>query len=130
MGSCAGAIMMSKHIENAHSNVHVKTFAVIDATVNRNGYGRQLESFEIPIELRLPNQKPSVINGVFIRAPRWQLIEPQVKEIAVINHGEFAGEVVAIQQNNLIAVTFHPELTRALHLHEYFVSLCRQYLAD
>lgn len=93
----------------------------------RNMYGRQVSSFESPVKLHTaslhrPNAAPKhdECHGVFIRAPGVaEVCSPDVKILATLNNGQ--NTVVAVQQNNLIATTFHPELTDDMRWHAYFV---------
>ena len=90
---------------------------------SRNTYGRQLSSFESPITLHsaLLDQDPShnTFPGVFVRAP--SITKVTSPEVQVLGTLEPEGTVVAVQQNNLIATSFHPELTSDSRWHEYFI---------
>lgn len=88
----------------------------------RNTYGRQVASFESPITLHSPfpiSESPQTCHGVFIRAPAISKVTSP--EVQVLGTLEPQGTVVAVQQNNLIATTFHPELTSDTRWHEYFL---------
>ena len=103
-GSCAGLILLCREIENSDQ----LRLGVLDATVRRNAFGRQVDSFETP--LRLPELGSGTIPAVFIRAPKVQVL-------ASIN-----GQAVAVRQDNILAISFHPELTADTRLHSYFLS--------
>ena len=86
----------------------------MDITVKRNAYGRQKDSFEAPIKI-LNHEYP----GVFIRAPAIKSYDKTKNDIKVLS--EFDGEIIAIQQKDNIALSFHPELTENTLIHEYFI---------
>ncbi len=116
-GTCAGAIFMSK---DAHRDQPL--LQLMDITVERNAFGRQVDSFEVDLDIPTllevdPEQKP--FHAVFIRAP---LIE-SVQEDACILAKLSDGRIVAAQQGHLLATAFHPELTRDDRFHRYFLQL-------
>ena len=112
MGTCAGLIMLSKEVIGA--TPEQKFLELLDVRVNRNAYGRQVDSFEAPIKLAFSEE---IFPGVFIRAPRIvELLSDKVKPIAWL--GE---RVVGVEQDNLIGLEFHPELTDDTRVHEYFL---------
>ncbi len=111
-GTCAGAIMLAKTIN--HKEKDQKTLELMDIEIDRNAYGRQTESFEIPIKTALGDLK-----AVFIRAPKIEKIGNGVKILSELN-----GEVISCEQNTengyYLATCFHPELSSGL-FHEYFL---------
>jgi 5'-phosphate synthase pdxT subunit len=107
-GSCAGMILLADRIVDGKEGQ--KTFGGIDMTVRRNAFGRQVDSFESDLKF---NGQP--LRAVFIRAP-W--VEEVGKEAQVLS--EAAGHVVAVRQGNLLATSFHPELTADMAVHTYF----------
>ncbi|MDR0720634.1 MAG: pyridoxal 5'-phosphate synthase glutaminase subunit PdxT, partial [Treponema sp.] len=111
-GTCAGAILLARNIEK-YDQVRL---GVLDIQVLRNGYGRQIESFEADIPAPSLGEIP--LRGVFIRAP---IITSVGKEVQII--AEFNGSPVFVRQGNIISTTFHPELTGDLRVHRYFLSL-------
>ena len=112
MGTCAGLIMLSKEVIGATQEQ--KFLELLDIKVNRNAYGRQVDSFEAPLKLAFSSEP---FNGVFIRAPKIvELLSNKVKPIAWLNN-----RVVGVEQENLIGLEFHPELTDDTRLHEYFL---------
>lgn len=119
-GTCAGAILLAKKIVGMEQ---ADSLNLMDIEVERNAYGRQLDSFETQIEFDLGTYGRDYfgpgIPGVFIRAPRIVSIGKNVKILA-----EYKGEVVAARQKNLLATNFHPELTDSLEVHRYFVGMC------
>ena len=112
MGTCAGLIMLSKDVIGATSEQ--KFLELLDVKVNRNAYGRQVDSFEAPVKLAFSDEP---FTGVFIRAPRIvRLLSEGVKPIAWLGD-----RVVGVEQDNLIGLEFHPELTDDTKVHEYFL---------
>lgn len=111
-GTCAGAIMLAKNIQNKTADQ--KTFELMDVTIDRNGYGRQTDSFEKEIKTELGK-----INAIFIRAPRIKKVGLQVKILAKLDD-----EVVACEENvggkYYLAACFHPEMSSTI-FHEYFL---------
>lgn len=112
-GTCAGAILLAKKIQNKIQDQ--KTLELMDIDIDRNAYGRQTDSFEIPIKSAFGN-----LNAVFIRAPKIQKVGKDVKVLA-----QYGEEVIACEQKRqdcfYLAACFHPELTTSL-FHEYFLS--------
>lgn len=111
-GTCAGAILLAKEI--AGSNQY--RLGVMDIRVRRNAYGRQVESFEAPLEIPVLGEE--TFPGVFIRAPQIEAVGPGVEVLAT-----YQGKVVLARQGRLLAATFHPELTSDLRVHRYFLEL-------
>jgi len=111
LGTCAGAILLAREIEGVVDCQ--KCLGKIDMKISRNSYGRQLDSFEVPLETSLGK-----INGVFIRAPGILEIGPEVKVLA-----EYTGNPVAVQQGKFMATAFHPELSGSTVFHEHFLKL-------
>ncbi|USS40978.1 pyridoxal 5'-phosphate synthase glutaminase subunit PdxT [Thermococcus aggregans] len=112
MGTCAGLIMLSKEVIGATQEQ--KFLELLEIKVNRNAYGRQVDSFEAPLKLAF---SPEPFIGVFIRAPKIvELLSNKVKPIAWLGD-----RVVGVEQENLIGLEFHPELTDDTRLHEYFL---------
>jgi pyridoxal 5'-phosphate synthase pdxT subunit len=113
-GSCAGMILLSDHIIDGAPNQ--ETFGGIDMVVKRNAFGRQVDSFEGEIDFNGSN-----VHGVFIRAPWVESVGSAVQVLA-----EFSGHPVAVRQGNLLATSFHPELTNNSLVHRYFFDeMCR-----
>ena len=111
-GSCAGLILLCRTIENSDQ----PRLGVLDATVRRNAFGRQVDSFET--ELSMPEGGPDPVPAVFIRAPVLISVGPEVRVLA-----EVKGQAVAVRQNNILATSFHPELTPDTRLHSYFLNM-------
>jgi 5'-phosphate synthase pdxT subunit len=112
-GTCAGMILLADKILDGRDDQ--RHFAVLDITVRRNGYGRQVDSFEVDLEL----DDTHPFHGVFIRAPRVEAVGPDVEVLA-----SFDGDPVLVRHGRLLAACFHPELTDDVRLHQQFLSLC------
>jgi 5'-phosphate synthase pdxT subunit len=116
-GTCAGAIFMSK---DAHRDQPL--LQLMDITVERNAFGRQVDSFEVDLEIPIllevdPEEKP--FHAVFIRAPLIESVQNDTCILAKLSDGR----IVAAQQGHLLATAFHPELTRDDRFHRYFLQL-------
>ncbi|MEV1013540.1 pyridoxal 5'-phosphate synthase glutaminase subunit PdxT [Micromonospora sp. NPDC049801] len=120
-GSCAGMIMLATEVLDGRADQ--RGFAGIDMTVRRNAFGRQVDSFEAPVEITGVPGDP--FHAVFIRAPWVERVGPAVEVIGTVSGGPAAERIVAVRQGNLLATSFHPELTGDLRLHAYFVELAR-----
>ena len=117
-GICAGAILLAKTVSHPAQD----SLGVLDVLVQRNAYGRQIDSFIgalAPTE-HWPEEAGSV-SGVFIRAPIFRDIGAGVKPL--LRHKD---QVVMVEQENLIASTFHPELTESTRIHHYFVNIIQR----
>lgn len=121
-GTCAGTILLAKKIVGEQK---ADTLKLMDITVQRNAYGRQLESFETQLEFDLGPAGGAiagkVVDAIFIRAPKIVEVGENVKILA-----EHAGEIVAAREKNLLATNFHPELGDDLKVHKYFVEMCEK----
>lgn len=108
-GTCAGAILMSKRVMGDK----MMPFGLIDMDIERNGYGRQLESFSEEIALK---GKRARVHGVFIRAPRIVRVGEGVEVLA-----EREGEPLLVREGKHMAATFHPELVGDVAIHREFL---------
>lgn len=109
-GTCAGTILLAKEIENSDQF----RIGTMDISVNRNAYGRQIESFET--DIKAPFLDHQSITAVFIRAPIITQVQPGVE--VLLSYEEYP---ILVKQNNMLAGTFHPELTDDKRIHQYFV---------
>jgi pyridoxal 5'-phosphate synthase pdxT subunit len=106
-GTCAGMILLDRdHLD------------LVDLTVDRNAYGRQVHSFEADLDLAGEDEP---LRGVFIRAPRVSEVGPSVEVLA-----EHAGEPVLLRDGRFLVASFHPELTDDTRVHERFLDLVRE----
>ncbi|MDZ7843207.1 MAG: pyridoxal 5'-phosphate synthase glutaminase subunit PdxT [Anaerolineales bacterium] len=118
-GTCAGAIFLSRDARRSQPLLEL-----MDITVERNAYGRQIASFETELEfpvLEVVDPKKKPFPGIFIRAP---LISSAGQDVEVLSRLE-DGRIVAAQQGHLLATAFHPELTDDDRVHRYFMHLTR-----
>ena len=116
-GSCAGLILLCRHIEGSEQ----PRLDVLDATVRRNAFGRQADSFEANLDI--PELGPEPLPAVFIRAPVIMATGPKVHVLAWVEM-DGAERAVAVRQGNILATSFHPELTPDTRFHRYFLELC------
>lgn len=127
-GTCAGSIILAKKIESHIIPYHL---SLMDITVMRNAYGRQIDSFYTSLEI--PALSIRDLKAAFIRAPIITEAHISMPGHKLFQEPEFAnrpcilatheGKIVLVQQGKLLASTFHPELTEDTRLHEYFISL-------
>ncbi|HEC72136.1 MAG TPA: pyridoxal 5'-phosphate synthase glutaminase subunit PdxT [Thermoplasmatales archaeon] len=115
MGTCAGCVLLAKEISDPAEEV--KTLKFMDMKVKRNAFGRQRESFEKDIYIT-DFTKP--FHAVFIRAPVIEKTWDGCKPIAKLDN-----KIVMAQQGNILALSFHPELTEDLRIHKYFLKLIK-----
>jgi 5'-phosphate synthase pdxT subunit len=116
LGTCAGMILLSREAVDAASDQPF--LGAIDLVVRRNGYGRQVRSFEADLEL---SGEDAPLRGVFIRAPRVELAGPEVEVLATLD-----GDPVLLRQGRILVAAFHPELTADTRVHERFLDLVRE----
>ena len=121
LGTCAGMILLADRVLDGAPGQ--ETFGGIDMTVRRNAFGRQVDSFEGPVEVEGLH---APVHGVFIRAPWVEEIGSAVHVLARVSGGDADGRIVAVRDRNLIATSFHPELTGDTRVHQYFVEMVRQ----
>lgn len=115
-GTCAGAILVAKEIAEGRKDGQA-TLELMDITARRNAFGRQKDSFEIPLVIKNIPGLPFPI--VCIRAP---LLENPGDDVEILARLPVGG-IIAAQQNQILATCFHPELTDDTRMHEYFLSL-------
>lgn len=112
-GTCAGAILLAKQVDNL-DRPGIET---MDIRVRRNAFGRQVDSFEADLDVEGIAGPP--FRAVFIRAPLIEEAFGRAKAICTLEDGT----IVAARQGNLLATSFHPELTGDTRLHEFFLSI-------
>ncbi|WP_027086646.1 pyridoxal 5'-phosphate synthase glutaminase subunit PdxT [Cohnella panacarvi] len=113
-GTCAGLIVLAERLEGAEEP-HLR---LMNMTVARNAFGRQRESFETDLDV---TGIETPLRAVFIRAP---LIKEVGENVDVLS--TYKGEIVTARQGNLLASSYHPELTDDYRLHSYFIEMARQ----
>jgi len=115
LGTCAGMILLAKHVVADETLV----LELMDITVRRNAFGRQVDSFEADLDIPVLGEIP--YPAVFIRAPYIERVDDNVDVLATLRDGT----IVAVRQDNLLATAFHPELTDDLRFHRYFLDIVR-----
>ncbi len=116
-GTCAGAIFLSKDVSRDQP-----LLGLMDIKVERNAFGRQLDSFEAELdipELKQATATTAPYHAVFIRAPIIESVSGDTRVLSTVPDGR----IVAAQQGHLLATSFHPELTNDTRFHEYFLTL-------
>lgn len=117
-GTCAGMILLAKDIEGSEQY----RLGLMDICVKRNAFGRQIDSFEedVPVNFSGNGSAPENFHAVFIRAPFVTRVESGVKILSLLSDER----IILVQQGNMLASSFHPELTTDLRLHIYFLKIC------
>jgi 5'-phosphate synthase pdxT subunit len=115
-GTCAGMILLANRLADGEEPV----LRLLDITVERNAYGRQLDSFEADLEIPSLGDEP--LHGVFIRAPVVTEVGPDVEVLA----RDPDGRPIAVRQGRVMATAFHPELTGDRRLHRLLLELIQQ----
>jgi 5'-phosphate synthase pdxT subunit len=115
-GTCAGMILLARDITGGEPDGRI---GLMDLTVQRNAFGRQIDSFETELDFAGLDHP---IHAVFIRAPTVQRVGARAEPLATLPDGR----VVAARQGNLLATAFHPELTPDISLHRFFIDRCRE----
>ncbi len=122
-GTCAGLIFLARDIGGYEQPL----LGVLDVEVERNAFGRQVDSFEIDLEVpdlaevSEPEETGRPFHAVFIRAPIVKAVGPKVRVLARLPDGT----IVAVRQEHLLGTAFHPELTDDTRFHRYFLRMCR-----
>ena len=116
MGTCAGMIVLAKQARGLDR----EGLEVMDIIVQRNAFGRQIDSFETDLSIPALGQDP--FHAVFIRAPVIEEVCPPAQILAQLEDGT----VVAAEEGNLLALAFHPELTNDTRFHSYFLEIIRE----
>ncbi len=110
-------ILLSKEITDGDAPV----FALLDISVKRNAFGRQLESFESELSVPILGDRP--VHAVFIRAPVVERVAPEVDVLATLDDGT----VVAVRQGNVLATAFHPELAGETRFHSLLATMAAEF---
>jgi pyridoxal 5'-phosphate synthase pdxT subunit len=118
-GTCAGMIMLASSVADGRPDQ--RTFGALNISVQRNGYGRQVDSFETDLSITGISGAP--VHATFIRAPKVLSVGPDVEVLAV---HDGVPVVVAADSGRLLAASFHPELTPELRVHQLFLSVSPQ----
>jgi 5'-phosphate synthase pdxT subunit len=116
-GTCAGLIMLARRLDRGDQPL----LGLMDITVRRNAFGRQVDSFETDILLADIERPQEPFQAVFIRAPWIEETGPQVKVL-----GRLREKAVLARQDEMLVCAFHPELTRDTRIHRYFLAMIRE----
>lgn len=116
-GTCAGMIMLSHEILDGINGQ--QSLDALDVDVRRNAFGSQVDSFEVELDVPVLGRPP--LHAVFIRAPVVERLGEGVTALAKLDDGR----IVAVEQGNILATSFHPEMTGDSRFHEYFVDRVR-----
>ncbi len=114
MGTCAGLIVISKYGDDQVRKTGTKLLELLDVRIKRNAFGRQRESFEATLNI----EGIGKYDAIFIRAP---VIEEAGNGVKVL--AEFDGKIVAVREKNILGLSFHPELTGDVRIHQYFLTM-------
>ncbi|MEZ2121193.1 MULTISPECIES: pyridoxal 5'-phosphate synthase glutaminase subunit PdxT [unclassified Corynebacterium] len=114
-GTCAGMILLAREVLDTRADAH--SFGVLDVTVRRNAFGRQVDSFETDLAFA---GIEGAVHAVFIRAPWVERVGPGVDVLATVPDGPAAGAVVAVRSGTVLATSFHPECTGDTRVHQMF----------
>ncbi len=118
-GTCAGMILMARSLTEDRP----EPLSLMDIKVNRNAYGRQLESFETNLDI--PVLGETQLHAIFIRAPGVAEVGPGIEVLARLP----SGTPVAVREGSKVATAFHPELTNDFRFHEYFITIINEAVA-
>jgi 5'-phosphate synthase pdxT subunit len=116
-GTCAGMILLAREIAGGGEPV----FPLLDVTVERNAFGRQLDSFESDLAVPILGDDP--VHGVFIRAPIVERVGPDVTVLARLDDGR----IVAVRERNILATAFHPELAGETRFHRLMATMAAEH---
>ena len=119
-GTCAGMIMLADTIEAGVAGQ--ETIGGLDVVVRRNAFGRQVDSFEADLDVV---GLDDTFHALFIRAPWVEKVGQDVEAVARVASGQAVGRIVAVRQGNLLATSFHPEITGDHRIHALFVEQVR-----
>ena len=121
LGTCAGAILLATKIDDGDEPV----LSLLDVSVRRNAFGRQLESFETQLTMRGlgANGRAGMLQAVFIRAPQITAVGPAARVVATLDDGR----VVGAAQGSVLGIAFHPELAGELRLHRALATAAHRF---
>ncbi|MGP6173046.1 pyridoxal 5'-phosphate synthase glutaminase subunit PdxT [Corynebacterium sp. A21] len=120
-GTCAGMILLANEVLDTREDA--EQLNALDITVRRNAFGRQVDSFESELDF---SGIEAPVPAVFIRAPWVERVGEGVQKLATVRSGPAAGAVVAVRQGNVLATSFHPEVTGDTRVHRYFMSMVQK----
>ena len=115
LGTCTGMILLAKNIVNSDQH----RLSLMDMTILRNAFGRQIDSFEADLDIETIGKPP--FHAVFIRAPYVEQANGSVEVLA-----RYEDKIVLLRQGSLLGCSFHPELTEDVRIHQYFAKMVRE----
>jgi len=116
-GTCSGLIMLARKVyDKVVGETSQPILGILNATVERNAFGRQRESFESDLDIPILGKEK--FRGIFIRAPVVKEVGPEVEVLSKLNES-----IVAVQQGTVLGTAFHPELTTDTRVHRYFIEM-------
>jgi len=118
MGTCAGLVLLAREGDEEVNRIRQELLGLMSIKIRRNAFGRQRESFEVDLKIDVLGEEP--YHCVFIRAPVIERVWGRVNVLA-----EYKNRIVAAQEDNLIALSFHPELSNDTRMHEYFIRMIK-----
>lgn len=118
LGTCAGLIMVADHVLDAIDGQ--ESLGGLDVEVRRNAFGAQVDSFEVDVEA--PTVADTPLAAAFIRAPVVERVGDKVEVLAKLDDGR----IVGVRQDNVIGISFHPEVSGETRVHEYFLNVVAQ----
>ncbi len=122
MGTCAGMILLAREVLDGRPDQ--LSLGAIDMTVRRNAFGRQVDSFEAP--LQIPDLAGPPLTAVFIRAPWVERVGPDVEVLATVGADDGTDRIVAVRQGSALATSFHPEVTDDRRFHALLVDMVQE----
>ncbi|MEM3366614.1 MAG: pyridoxal 5'-phosphate synthase glutaminase subunit PdxT [Candidatus Methanomethyliaceae archaeon] len=122
LATCAGTVLLAKKIKDrVLGDMAQSSLGILDISILRNGFGRQINSFECDVKV----ENVGIISALFIRAPVINELWGSAKPIACIDHPKTGKTVVAVSQSNVIALTFHPEIRGDTKIYRTLISMAK-----
>ena len=118
-GTCAGLILLASIITNNNESKKIKSFKILDMEIERNGWGRQVDSFTEKVEVKSFKEK---FKALFIRAPKIKSLNKNIEVLSRV-----LDTPIMIKKNHILGTTFHPELTEDIRIHEYFINMVKEH---
>ncbi|MDP2246563.1 MAG: pyridoxal 5'-phosphate synthase glutaminase subunit PdxT [Nitrosomonadales bacterium] len=125
-GTCAGLIFLAERVEGQKVGGQA-LIGGLDVSVNRNYFGRQINSFQAMLETSVSEDDTATFPAIFIRAPVITAIGRAVEPLAYLSTSDGRKCIVAVRQGNILATAFHPELTADNSWHQFFIGMVRQF---
>jgi 5'-phosphate synthase pdxT subunit len=124
-GTCAGAVLLARRILDGRADQ--RSCEAMDIAVRRNGFGRQIASFEADLDISVIDKGGAPLRAVFIRAPIVESVGPEVETLATYKDSALTEPTpVLLKQGTMLASSFHPELSNDTRLHQFFVEMVKE----